>query len=240
MRCSKRDLPTSVPLLRLVDVGMGAKIAEYVCFALARITRGLERFGPGGTRDWNADRPRGRPPTVGVLGAGAIGGKIADAAALFEYDVRTWTRTPRSGRRARNFVGPDELDAFLGGTDVLVNALPLTRGHGEPARSRSPVAPAGGRPSDQRRARRGDRRRGPDCAAGQRAHRERHARRVSHRAAAGRSPVLASPQGDGHAAPVGADAARTRRRADRGAVAATRGRRAGRGFAGYVDRARGY
>jgi glyoxylate/hydroxypyruvate reductase len=122
----KRDLPTSVPLLRLVDVGMGAKIAEYVCFALARITRGLDRFGLGGLRDWNADRPRGHLPTVGVLGAGAIGGKIAEAAAFFEYEVRTWTRTPRPGSRARNFVGRGELDEFLGGTDVLVNALPLT------------------------------------------------------------------------------------------------------------------
>ena len=122
----KRDLPPDVPLLRLVDVGMGAKIAEYVCFALARITRGLERFGPGGSRDWNADRPRGRPPTVGVLGAGAIGGKVAEAVAFFEYDVRTWTRTARPDARWRNFAGLDELDAFLGGTDVLVNALPLT------------------------------------------------------------------------------------------------------------------
>ena len=122
----KRDLPTDVPLLRLVDVGMGAKIAEYVCFALARITRGLDRFGPGGTRDWNAERPRGRPPTVGVLGAGAIGSKIAEAAAFFEYEVRTWTRTPRTDGRMRNFSGLDQLDDFLAATQVLVNALPLT------------------------------------------------------------------------------------------------------------------
>jgi glyoxylate/hydroxypyruvate reductase A len=122
----KRDLPIEVPLLRLVDVGMGAKIAEYVCFALARITRGLDRFEPGTECDWSAARPRGRPPTVGVLGAGAIGGKVADAAAFFEYDVRTWTRTPRSGGGARNFFGMEQLDEFLAGTNMLVNALPLT------------------------------------------------------------------------------------------------------------------
>jgi glyoxylate/hydroxypyruvate reductase A len=122
----KRDLPTSVPLLRLVDVGMGAKIAEYVCFAIARITRGLERFGPGSVCDWSASRPRGRPPTVGVLGAGAIGNKVAEAAAFFGYDVRTWTRTPHPAGHVRNFAGPQELDAFLAGTQILVNALPLT------------------------------------------------------------------------------------------------------------------
>jgi hypothetical protein len=35
-----------VPIIRLVDAGMAPKIAEYVCFALARITRGLDRFAP--------------------------------------------------------------------------------------------------------------------------------------------------------------------------------------------------
>ena len=122
----KRDLPANVPLLRLVDVGMGAKIAEYVCFAIARITRGLDRFDAGTECDWSASRPRGRPPTVGVLGAGAIGGKVADAAAFFDYDVRTWTRAPRPNGKFQNFAGPAELDAFLAGTQVLVNALPLT------------------------------------------------------------------------------------------------------------------
>ena len=119
-------VPERLPIVRLVDAGMAVRMAEYVCFAIARATRGLERFGPGGLRDWNASRPRGKPPTVGVLGAGAIGGKIAEAAALFGYPVRGWSRTPRTLTALRSFSGVEQLDAFLAGSNFLVNALPLT------------------------------------------------------------------------------------------------------------------
>ena len=120
-------VPERLPIVRLVDAGMAVRMAEYVCFAIARVTRGLERFGPAGLRDWNASRPRGKPPTVGVLGAGAIGGKIAEAAALFGYPVRVWSRTPRTLAGMEAFAGAEQLDAFLAASDFLVNALPLTR-----------------------------------------------------------------------------------------------------------------
>ncbi len=120
-------VPERLPIVRLVDAGMAVRMAEYVCFAIARVTRGLERFGPGGLRNWNASRPRGKPPTVGVLGAGAIGGKIAEAAALFGYPVRVWSRTPRTFAGMESFAGLERLDAFLAGSSFLVNALPLTR-----------------------------------------------------------------------------------------------------------------
>jgi glyoxylate/hydroxypyruvate reductase A len=120
-------VPERLPIVRLVDAGMAVRMAEYVCFAVARATRGLERFGPGGLRDWNASRPRGQPPTVGVLGTGAIGGKIAEAAARFGYRVRVWSRTLRSFAGMQSFAGLEQLDAFLAGSNFLVNALPLTR-----------------------------------------------------------------------------------------------------------------
>lgn len=120
-------VPDRLPIVRLVDAGMAVRMAEYVCFAIARATRGLERFGPGGLRDWSASRPRGQPPTIGVLGVGAIGGKIAEAAAMFGYPVRVWSRTSRTIAGIQSFAGLEQLDAFLNGSNFLVNALPLTR-----------------------------------------------------------------------------------------------------------------
>jgi glyoxylate/hydroxypyruvate reductase A len=120
-------LPASLPILRLVDAGMAPKMAEYVCFYIARITRGLDRFGgPNALRDWNAERPRGRPPTVGVLGLGAIGAHIAQAAQLFGYPVRGWSRTPKPIDGVETFAGGAQLADFLSGTQILVDALPLT------------------------------------------------------------------------------------------------------------------
>ncbi len=120
-------LPTELPILRLVDAGMAPKMAEYVCFYIARITRGLHRFGgPQAVRDWNVDRPRGTPPTVGVLGLGATGAQIAQAAALFGYPVHGWSRTAKSLPGIECFAGAERLDGFLRGTSILVDALPLT------------------------------------------------------------------------------------------------------------------
>jgi len=121
-------VPAQLPILRLVDAGMAPKIAEYVCFAIARITRGLERFGPppAGLRDWNASRPRGDAPTVGVLGLGAIGGPIAESVMRFGYPVAGWSRRLRAIGGIESFAGAAQLDAFLARTQVLVNALPLT------------------------------------------------------------------------------------------------------------------
>jgi glyoxylate/hydroxypyruvate reductase len=119
-------LPPDVPLFRLVDAGMAPKMAEYVCFYLARITRGLHRFGPAQAVDWNVDKPRGTPPMVGVMGLGAIGARVARAALVLGYRVSGWTRTPQTLDGVRTFAGADGLGEFLGQTRILVNALPLT------------------------------------------------------------------------------------------------------------------
>jgi len=121
-------VPAGLPIVRLVDAGMAPKIAEYVCFAIARITRGLDRFAPPphGLRDWNAARPRDEAPRVGVLGLGAMGAAILEAAARFGYPVAGWSRTPRRIAGVETFAGAGQRDAFLARTQILVNALPLT------------------------------------------------------------------------------------------------------------------
>lgn len=121
-------VPARLPIVRLVDAGMAAKIAEYVCFAIARITRGLDRFAPPphGLRDWDAARPRDETPRVGVLGLGAMGTSILEAAARFGYPVAGWSRGPRQIAGVETFAGAPQFDAFLARTRILVNALPLT------------------------------------------------------------------------------------------------------------------
>lgn len=120
-------VPAQLPILRLVDAGMAARMAEYVCFYIARITRGLHRFGPPiGLRDWNADRPRGASPAVGVMGLGAIGLAIAKAMTGLGYPVLGWSRAPRTEEGLRSFFGLEQLPAFLASSQILVNVLPLT------------------------------------------------------------------------------------------------------------------
>ncbi len=120
-------LPPDLPIIRLVDAGMAPKMAEYVCFYLARATRGLDRFGgPQKLRDWNVDRPRGTPPAVGVMGIGAIGAYIARAVTVFGYPALGWSRTEKRIDGVRCYAGADGLREFLAQSNFLVNVLPLT------------------------------------------------------------------------------------------------------------------
>ena len=121
-------VPRELPIVRLVDAGMAVKIAEYVSFAIARIARGLDRFAPPphGLRDWDAPRSRDEAPRIAVLGLGAMGLAIAEAAVRFGYPVSGWSRTARQVAGVETFAGAAELDAFLARADILVNALPLT------------------------------------------------------------------------------------------------------------------
>ena len=124
-------LPPDLPVLRLVDAGMAPKMAEYVCFFIARITRGLDRFvrhdsGAAPVRDWNVDRPRGTPPTVGVMGLGAIGAQIAQAVTVFGYPVIGWSRSAKSLTGVPCYAGDGGLREFLSHTNIVVNVLPIT------------------------------------------------------------------------------------------------------------------
>ncbi len=60
--------------------------------------------------------------SVLVLGAGAIGRRIAGLLTAFEARVRFYARSARAGMLA----GTAELDVALGETDLLVNTLPHT------------------------------------------------------------------------------------------------------------------
>jgi len=121
-------VPEQLPIVRLVDAGMAAEIAEYVCFAIARIARGLDRFAPPphGLREWSSAQISDETPRVGVLGLGAMGAAILEAVARFGYPVAGWSRSPRKIAGVETFAGAAELDAFLARTQILVDALPLT------------------------------------------------------------------------------------------------------------------
>lgn len=63
--------------------------------------------------------------TIGILGAGVLGSKVAEALAPWGFPLRCWSQAVRI-IRASSFAGTDELPAFLKGTRVLINLLPNT------------------------------------------------------------------------------------------------------------------
>ena len=121
-------LPPGVPLVRLEDAGMAVQMAEYVCHAVIGYYRGFA--GYAGQQQQARWQPLPVPPradfSVGVMGLGVLGERVARAVQGFEFPVFGWTRGARQLPGVQCFHGTTQLDEFLARTRVLVNMLPLT------------------------------------------------------------------------------------------------------------------
>ena len=124
----KLRLPPQAMLVRIDDGGMAVQMAEFVCHAVIRHFRELDGYAQDiQERKWSYRRPRDRADfPVGIMGLGVLGERVARAVRHFEFPVLGWSRSPKALPGVRCFAGPDEFDAFLAATKVLVCLLPLT------------------------------------------------------------------------------------------------------------------
>ncbi|WON78456.1 glyoxylate/hydroxypyruvate reductase GhrA [Serratia sp. UGAL515B_01] len=121
-------LPAGVPLLRLEDTGMVQQMKEY---ALACVLRYFRRFDEyqlqQQKQEWLPLEPHQQGNfTVGILGAGVLGGGVAQKLVEFGFNVRCWSRSHKNIAGVQSFAGKEQLIAFLDGTRLLINLLPNT------------------------------------------------------------------------------------------------------------------
>ncbi len=121
-------LPAGVPVLRLDDAGMSAQMAEYVCHAVIRHFREFAGYEADMAQGkWSYRKPQLRSDfSVGVMGMGVLGRRVARALAQFDFPVRGWSRSAKAVDGVQGFHGVAGFDEFLAGTRVLVCLLPLT------------------------------------------------------------------------------------------------------------------
>jgi len=117
-----------VPIVRLNDAGMAVQMAEYVCHALIRHTREFAAYDAQASQaEWRVRPPIDRDAwPVGVMGLGAIGARVAQAMAAFDYPCFGWSRSVKSLPGITTFAGAENLHRFLQSVRVLVCVLPLT------------------------------------------------------------------------------------------------------------------
>ncbi|ANN80271.1 2-hydroxyacid dehydrogenase [Bordetella flabilis] len=122
------ELPPGIQIVRLEDAGMAVQMAEYALYALLRASRGFGQYERDQAQSKWAPMPglrRAQWP-VGVLGLGAMGARVAQAIAAFDYPVAGWSRSAHAVDGVRTYAGSEQLPEFLARTRVLVNVLPLT------------------------------------------------------------------------------------------------------------------
>jgi glyoxylate/hydroxypyruvate reductase A len=121
-------LPAGVPIVRLDDAGMGVQMAEYVTWAVLRYFRRFDQFdAQQKSGQWRFAKPHDKSSfSVGILGLGVLGQRIAAALAPFGFPLHGWSRTPKDLPGVTCHAGTSGLDAFLAASRVVVCVLPLT------------------------------------------------------------------------------------------------------------------
>lgn len=116
------------PIVRFVDEDLSQRMSDYVVAHVTMHHRQFTRFrADQKARRWNQYYPPAAGETnVGIMGMGVLGQDAVRRLKPLGFALRSWSRTPKAIEGVEGFAGDGEFDAFLAGTDILVNLLPLT------------------------------------------------------------------------------------------------------------------
>jgi glyoxylate/hydroxypyruvate reductase len=118
-----------VPLGKVEPPGGDPMMTEYVVMHVLRFHRDMPAYQLAqANREWRRVtivRPQQR--RIGFLGYGMMAKAPALVLKSLEFQVSAWVRSPREAAQVRVFHGRDQLEPFLGQTDIAVCLLPLTR-----------------------------------------------------------------------------------------------------------------
>ncbi|WP_440999481.1 2-hydroxyacid dehydrogenase [Fodinibius sp. SL11] len=121
-------LPSSVDISRVVSPSLVQQMREYITAAVLNIQRNFVQYLR--QNDQGRWQPHNHPLAtdlqVGIMGLGELGRPTAKQLAQMGYQVSGWAQSDKKIKGVNIFIGPDQLDAFLNDTQILICLLPLT------------------------------------------------------------------------------------------------------------------
>ena len=122
------DLPTHLPMSRMIDSEMTARMTEYILFHVLRHHRQYDAYAAQQQRgEWKElSQPAAAARRIGVMGLGELGGAAARVLVSLGFDVAGYSRSRKDIPGVECFHGPDGLAPFLLRREILVCLLPLT------------------------------------------------------------------------------------------------------------------
>ena len=117
-----------VPLGKVEPPGGDPMMTEYVVMHVLRLHRDMPGYQAAQARKEWRRVPIVRPEQrrIGFLGFGMMATAPALVLQSLGFKVSAWVRSPRQAAEVPLFHGRDQLEAFLGQTDIAVCLLPLT------------------------------------------------------------------------------------------------------------------
>lgn len=122
-------LPRHLPLVRCVPPEATQRMGEFVCWAVLSLNKDARRMAVAQAKgEWDYFEPpfAAAAKTVGIMGLGAMGMRVAEMLRGLGIPVIGWSRTRKALPGMECFAGLAEQAAFLGRCEVLVCLLPAT------------------------------------------------------------------------------------------------------------------
>ncbi len=122
------SLPKHIPISRMVDRSLIQGMTEFVLYNVIHYHRKMGDYATQQrTKNWRGlSQVDPRDRRIGIMGFGQLGRDASEKLILLEFDVATWTRSPRKATGVTNFHGAEGLSHFLSRTEILICLLPLT------------------------------------------------------------------------------------------------------------------
>lgn len=123
-----KTLPAEVPLCRLTNAELSARMSEYVLLHILRMHRHLDEYRAlQSEKKWSPiQQSAASDATVGIMGLGALGLDSARKLKAVGFNVQGWSQTQKDEEGVQSYFGDDQLISFLNTSDYLVCFLPLT------------------------------------------------------------------------------------------------------------------
>jgi glyoxylate/hydroxypyruvate reductase A len=117
-----------VPLGKVEPSGGDPMMTEYTVMHVLRLHRDMPGYQAAQARKewWRVPIVRPEQRRIGFLGFGMMATAPALVLKSLGFPVSAWVRSPRASAEVPMFHGADQLEAFLGQTDIAVCLLPLT------------------------------------------------------------------------------------------------------------------
>lgn len=122
------DLAPDVLVCRAQDAGGDKMLEDYaLLLTLFHHRNMLDFLAANQTAEWlNPGVLLAQDRRVGVMGLGVLGIWVARRLRDAGFTTAGWARTPRTEPGMECFHGPDQLEAFLNRTEILINLLAVT------------------------------------------------------------------------------------------------------------------
>jgi glyoxylate/hydroxypyruvate reductase A len=121
-------LPTQVPIARLIDAGLTARMTEYVLMHSLALHRRLpELRSAQSEHTWRYLHPK--PPAetcIGIMGLGVLGRSCVSALTSMGFTTIGWSRSRKADAGVPTYIGAADLEEFKRRADIIVLLLPLT------------------------------------------------------------------------------------------------------------------